>query len=125
MPLLTPITVNHSHTSGTSEQTVYEYSDGVAKEFKDIWLDMRNLTKDHTIRLYRARGSYDEPVQTMNWQYGIDSADVEIAGFTTHYDWKLTLQSVVAEGSTKIVGFDAYADPTGPASFDVTVYENQ
>lgn len=96
-----------SHASSTSETDALILSPATTIEFRELFLDMSNLTQITTVRLYIKVDGIDYRLLD-EVEYPTDFGNrkaIRLDLFTSHRDWKITLQSAVAEGSSKNVPY--------------------
>jgi len=111
----------HSHSSGTSEQTVFTITSTNINLVKGIWLDMSNLTKNMVIRVkYQIDGSSYRTFQTINWTTGMDDGVVINGDLPIDDNFRLTLQSTVAEGASRDVNYEYFTEGIGRGATTIT-----
>lgn len=108
LPTKTTNAISHIHINNTVQQDIIDLL------FKPLnlinigaILDMTNITQQTIIRkLEKADGSNYEEVKKWTWPDDNDDDTNEISGITIeghNVDVKITMQSVIAEGSNKTV----------------------
>ena len=97
----------HSHTSGTTEQDVFELTSTQNNVIKGVWLDLNELTQNMKIRAkYKIDGTTYRTFQTINWTTGMDDGVLIEGEMPIDDDFKVTLQSTVTEGATRSVPYE-------------------
>ena len=108
LPIKTTDIISHTHIDNTTEQDITDLT-FTPLNLVNIGaiLDMTNITQQTIIRkLERADGSTYQEVKKWIWSDDNDDSTNEISGITIeghNVDVKITMQSVVAEGSNKTV----------------------
>lgn len=113
-------------TSGTSEQTVFTYSPGtLSAKIWGIWFDFSNLTQGCTVRTkFAIDGTNFRTVDNLGWQT-IDSDGVLIDGrFVVNDDFRVTIQSTVAEGASREIPYEYFYQPSSFTSVTDTHSHN-
>jgi len=94
-----------SHPSGTSEQTVVEVALTKRRKVWSILLDLVNLTKSATVRVYtKVVGASWTPLDSLDWNTSMNDG-VLFNAVVLDQDFKVTLQSVEAEGASRDITY--------------------
>jgi len=108
LPLKTTAAISHTHINNTTEQDITDLLFEPLNLIDiDAVLDMTNITQQTIIRkLEKADDTNYEEVKKWTWPDDNDDTTNEISGITIvghNVDVKITMQSVIAEGSNKTV----------------------
>jgi uncharacterized membrane protein len=106
----------HTHTSGTTEQTIVELTPSVVTQIHNFWIDASNLTQAFTIKVYSKidNATYVE-VRAMRLENATvaDGPGFPLKEQMIDTAWKITLTSVVAEGVSRSVYYRYFTETWG------------
>ena len=101
----TPLEGTFSHPSGITEQTIVEVVLTKRTLVRTILIDLVNLTKGCTLRLYhKIDGTNYREVDDYAWDVAMCDG-VEIDSFMTDHAFKVTIQSDEAEGASRDIPY--------------------
>lgn len=98
----------HSHSSGTTEQTIVEVTITTPTKLCNLFLDLVNLTKNATVRVYaKIDGTNYRALEggQIDWIVASDDDGICYESLTIDKDVKFTLQSSEAEGASRNVPY--------------------
>jgi len=95
----------YSLPSGTTEQDAVVITVSAKTKLQSIFLDLVNLTKGCTLRLYhKIDGTNYREIDSLDWDTGMRDG-VEILACMVDHDVKVTIQSNEAEGSARDIPY--------------------
>ena len=99
----------HAHANSTSEQTVYEYTDGDSREIRGIWIDLTGLAQDSTVKAYYKidATNYRELV-SWSWTSSDGVGYFISVQWPIINDFKITLTSGTAEGAAVSLEYEVH-----------------
>jgi len=110
--------ISYTHSSGTSEQTVFTFTPSANNIVKGIWLDTTNLTQNNTIRVkYQIDGTNYRTFQTISWNTTMDDGiliegDIPVA---VSKALRVTMQSGTTEGANISISGEYWTESNGGA----------
>jgi|TARA_R110000744_G_scaffold29982_4_gene71213 hypothetical protein len=118
---LTAVAAAHSHSNGTTEQTLFTITSTNNNVFRGCWIDTVNLTANTTFKVsYKIDGSNFALLETVYWSTGMSDA-LFIAGNTPiNSDFKITATSSSVEGATRSIPYEYWTEGIGAGAVTFT-----
>ncbi len=105
IPSVVPQSDTYEHPDVTTEQTAIEITITERTIINNIYLDLVNLTKNATIRVYtKVDGTNYTEIDSLGWTT-TDRDGVIISELVSDVDVKVTIQSAVLEGASRNIPY--------------------
>lgn len=97
-------------TSDTSEHTIVTIATTVVEQMTNFYLDMTALTQNCTLRVYITIGAGYVEMTSMTLTVASGTKGLALKDMVINTNWKLTIQSTVAEGSSRSIPYEYFVD---------------
>jgi len=97
-------------TSDTTEHTIVTITTTVVEQMTNFYLDMTALTQNCTLRVYITIGGSYVEMTSMTLTVASGTKGLALKDMVINTNWKLTIQSTVAEGSSRLIPYEYFVN---------------
>jgi hypothetical protein len=97
-------------TSDTTEHTIVTITTTVVEQMTNFYLDMTALTQNCTLRVYITMGGGYVEMTSMTLTVAAGTKGLALKDMVINTNWKLTIQSTVAEGSSRNIPYEYFVN---------------
>jgi len=106
----TNVTSTFTLTSDTIEHTIVTLTTTTVEQMTNFYLDMSALTQNCTLRVYITIGGSYVEMTSMTLTVASGTKGLALKDMVINTNWKLTIQSTVAEGSSRAIPYEYFVD---------------
>jgi len=97
-------------TSDTTEHTIVTLTTTTVEQMTNFYLDMSALTQNCTLRVYITIGGSYVEMTSMTLTVAAGTKGLALKDMVINTNWKLTIQSTVAEGSSRNIPYEYFVN---------------
>jgi hypothetical protein len=106
----TNVSATFTLTSDTSEHTIVTLTPTSVEQVTNFYLDMSALTQNCTLRVYITIGAGYVEMTSMTLTVATGTKGLALKDMVINTNWKLTIQSTVAEGASRSIPYEYFVD---------------